>query len=413
MPSGTTQPRRFAGGGVLPFLLLALLCASATPAAAQGAGGPEWPQFRFGPRGLGFNPQETLISPGNVASLERAWSTPIGETIFTSAAVSNGRVYVGTLGGRLLALDAQSGAILWSRPPDALAGDTVWTSPAVANGLVYFAANRPVAVVYALDAATGATVWSAAPLFSIIVSSPVVSDGTLYLAFNDHTILALDAATGATRWTADAGSGMYASPAVAGGRLFVTVHNRGLLALDAQTGVEEWLAPLAGPQWSSPAAGHGRVFVGSRDDERVFAFDARTGAMSWSTPVGAWVHTSPALAGGVVYAGANDGRLHALDAATGQVRWSRQVAPTGGIFGGATVAGGVVYAASGQGDGKVYALDAATGQPLFSSFVGDGDQSGDGEWVNASPTVVGDTVYLGTYEGEDSVVSAFRLPTTP
>ena len=395
-----------------PSPALLVLLALGLPAAAQEVLTPgEWDQFRFGTRHLGWNPHETVLSPSNVGGLVKRWSTPIGETTFTSAAVAGGRVYVGTLGGKLFALDAATGAILWSRPPDALAGDTVWTSPVVADGVVYFAANRPTAVIYALDAATGATLWSEGLTFSLMVSSPVVNEGVLYLAFNDHSIVALDAATGATRWTADAGAGMYASPAVADGRLYVTVHNRGLLALDAGSGAFLWLAPMAGPQWSSPAAGKALVYVGSRDDERLYAFHAATGATAWSAPLGEWVHTSPALANGMVYAGANDGRLSAFDANTGQPRWSRALAPTGGLFGGPTVANGVVYATSGQGDGKLYAVDALTGQPLFNAFVGDGDQSGDGEWVNASATVSGGAVYVGTYEGDDSVVSAFTLPT--
>jgi outer membrane protein assembly factor BamB len=398
MPSGTHR--------LLPAF--ALLTALAPVAHAQAPG--DWTQFRFGARHLGSNPAERVLSPANVAGLERRWSTPIGETIFTSAAVADGRVYVGTLGGRLVALDAETGDVLWSRPTDALKGDSVWTSPAVADGVVYFAANRPTAVIYALDAATGDTVWTASPNFSIIISSPVVADGVVYLAFNDHSLFALDAATGAVRWTADAGSGMYASPALAEGRLYVTVHNRGLLALDADTGSQLWLAPMPGPQWSSPAVARGRVFVGSRDDRRVYAFDAVTGATSWTATLGEWVHTSPAYSRGVVYAGANDGKLYALDARSGRQLWSRPLAPTGGIFSGPTVANGVVYATSGLGDGKLYAVRATTGEPLFSAFVGDGDQSGDGEWVNASATVSGGAVYVGTYESEDSVVTKFALP---
>jgi outer membrane protein assembly factor BamB len=115
------------------------------------------------------------------------------------------------------------------------------------------------------------------------------------------------------------------------------------------------------------------------------------------------------VAGGAVYVGANDGRLWALDVLTGQKIWATSVAPTGGIFAGPTFANNVVYVTSGQGDGKLYAVDAITGFVFGSQFVGDGDQSGDGEWVNASPTVAGGSVYVGSYESEDSVVTKFGL----
>jgi outer membrane protein assembly factor BamB len=116
------------------------------------------------------------------------------------------------------------------------------------------------------------------------------------------------------------------------------------------------------------------------------------------------------VAGGTVYVGSENGRLIALNAKNGRERWSATLAAGSGIFSGPVVANGVVYATSGLGDGKLFALNAATGQTLFSAFVGDGDGSGDGEWVNASPTVSNGVVYIGSYEGEDSVVAAFGLP---
>jgi outer membrane protein assembly factor BamB len=413
MPSANgPRPTSSIPNGRMVLSALIVLSAAAGAAHAQAPAAGDWSQFRFGAQHLGVNPAETVLSASNVGGLVRRWSTVIGDTIFASPAVVDGRVYVGTLGGQLCALDAETGAVLWRRPVDALPGDTVWTSPAVANGVVYFAANRPFAVLYALDAATGATVWTASPNLSIVIASPTVADGVVYLAYNDHSIVALDAATGATRWTADAGAGMYSSPAVASGSLYVAVHNRGVLALDAGTGAQRWLAPMAGPQWSSPAVADRTVYVGSRDDERLYAFAAATGAPIWSAPLGAWVHSSPAVAGRRVYVGGNDGRLHARDARTGQQLWAAELAPSGGIFSGPTVANGVVYATSGQGDGKLYAVDAVTGQVLFNAHVGDGDQSGDGEWVNASPAVAHGMVFVGSYENEDSVVTAFGLPQT-
>jgi outer membrane protein assembly factor BamB len=36
----------------------------------------------------------------------------------------------------------------------------------------------------------------------------------------------------------------------------------------------------------------------------------------------AYVDSSPAVAGGTVYVGNDDGKVHALDAATGHLRWA-------------------------------------------------------------------------------------------
>jgi outer membrane protein assembly factor BamB len=58
-------------------------------------------------------------------------------------------------------------------------------------------------------------------------------------------------------------------------------------------------------------------------DSRVFAVNRRTGKPAWKF-TGAWgaYHSSPVVRRGSVYAGNDDGRLYAIDARTGALRWS-------------------------------------------------------------------------------------------
>ena len=104
------------------------------------------------------------------------------------------------------------------------------------------------------------------------------------------------------------------------------------------------------------------VYVGS-DDDKVYALDAATGQLRWSYTTGDEVVSGPAVAGGTVYVGSDDDKVYALNAATGHLRWSYT---TGGVVvSGPAVAGGTVYV--GSDDHKVYALNAATGD-LRSSY---------------------------------------------
>jgi outer membrane protein assembly factor BamB len=66
----------------------------------------------------------------------------------------------------------------------------------VANGIVYFRVNRPVPVVFAVNAATGVQIWRQGGPVANIISSPTVIDGRVYVAFTDGTIQALDATMG-------------------------------------------------------------------------------------------------------------------------------------------------------------------------------------------------------------------------
>ena len=52
-------------------------------------------------------------------------------------------------------------------------------------------------------------------------------------------------------------------------------------------------------------------------DGKVYALNAATGALVWSYTTGDEVSSSPAVAGGVVYVGSLDGKVYALNAATG------------------------------------------------------------------------------------------------
>ena len=402
----SARPRHATTRGLAVSLLAVLMIpagpsSQADPAAAPG----DWPQFRFGPRHLGVSPDETILSTANVDDLGKAWSTPIPSAMHSSPSVVGDRVFVGALDGKLYAADRESGEVVWSHPDDALPGDTVWTSPAVGGGRVFFAANRPSSVVYAMDAETGEELWTHS-FFHIVVASPVLVGGMVIFAYNDGTVRALDAATGATEWTSTMPSGMYASPAAAGGRVFLNVHNNGLVALDLDTGDKLWTAPIPGPQWSSPAVKGGVVYVGSRDNHTVYAFDVETGDERWHRATSEWVHTSPAVANGRVYVGNEAGDVYALRAKNGRVAWRTTLGA--GVFGGLTIANGVAYATTGLEDGKLVALDASTGDVLFSDFVGDGDGSGDGDWVVASPAVSDGAVYIGSYEG-DAMLTRFDL----
>jgi outer membrane protein assembly factor BamB len=113
--------------------------------------------------------------------------------------VANGVVYYGSfdysvaaLTGHVYALNASTGAQLWSFET----GGPVTSSPAVANGVVYISSNGN---LYALNASTGAKMWSYAA--ANIVDSPTVVNGVVYIICEPGPLLALNASTGAKMWS--------------------------------------------------------------------------------------------------------------------------------------------------------------------------------------------------------------------
>lgn len=141
---------------------------------------------------------------------------------------------------------------------------------------------------------------------------------------------------------------------------------------------------------TAPIAVGGMFVTGSRDGA-IRALDAKTGDVRWTTYTGGPLLYPPSFADQRFYAGSGDGHVYCLDAASGKVLWRFQAAPTPRvipIYGtltstwpvntGALVHEGTVYAAAGIAnfDGThVFALDAKTGkirwQKHSSSYQGD------------------------------------------
>jgi len=187
----------------------------------------------------------------------------------------------------------------------------VWSSPAVANGTVYVGSGDH--RVYALDATTGALLWSYTT-GGAVDSSPTVADGTVYVGSNDHKIYALNQTTGTLIWNYTTEGIVYSSPALADGAVFIGSSDR-VYALDVTTGALIWNYTTGWRVTSSPTVADGIVFIGCTSSTRgwiMCALNQTTGALIWSYKTGYRVDSSPALADGVVYVGSADANVYAF-----------------------------------------------------------------------------------------------------
>ena len=95
-----------------------------------------------------------------------------------------GVVYVGSGDRNIYALNASSGALLWSYTT----GGEVFSSPAVANGVVYVGSGDR--KVYGLSVGSGALLWSSTTGGVVGPSSPAVANGVVYVGSEDHKLYA-------------------------------------------------------------------------------------------------------------------------------------------------------------------------------------------------------------------------------
>ena len=142
-------------------------------------------------------------------------------------------------------------------------------------------------------------------------SSPAVINGEVYVGSNDNYVYALDAATGAYIWSYKTGNSIDSSPAVADGIVYVGSEDHNVYALNATTGTKIWSYGTGDEVESSPAVANGVVYIGS-DDNNLYALNATSGDTIWTYGTGNLVDSSPAVANGVVYVGSNDDNVYAF-----------------------------------------------------------------------------------------------------
>ncbi|MHC4914195.1 MAG: outer membrane protein assembly factor BamB family protein [Planctomycetota bacterium] len=189
--------------------------------------GRDWPMLGGTPERAGL--PVTLNPP-----LTPAWKLDTGGRVTTAAAIRDGRVFVGSLSGRIIAADLRSGAKVWEFD----AGSEVNCSPAVAGGMVYCGAQS--GKFFALDAATGEEKWSS-QCGGPVEASPAVVGGVVVFGASDHNIYMLDRKTGKKLWCFRGTNQLVgAPPVVKGNQVFAAQWIDWTYALDAATGKEQW-----------------------------------------------------------------------------------------------------------------------------------------------------------------------------
>jgi outer membrane protein assembly factor BamB len=147
-----------------------------------------------------------------------------------------------------------------------------------------------------------------------------------------------------------------------------------------------WRKPV-GPGWSSMAIVGRRLFTQEQrgDSEAVVCYDADSGAELWvhedrgrfdEALSGAGPRATPTFANGRIYTLGAMGRLNCLDAATGQVLWTRNAAEDAnatpaqwGFSASPLVSGGVVAVFVG-GENGLLAYRADSGKPAWTAATG-------------------------------------------
>jgi outer membrane protein assembly factor BamB len=285
------------------------------------------------------------------------WSFEVGGSFDAGPTYADGRVYVSSAKGKLLALDAVSGRPLWSYST----GDELVTRPTVGGGLVF--ATGASDTLFAVDQETGAWKWQyrreAPGEFTIRgAARPLFASGRVYAGFADGYAVCLQASDGTVTWTKDLGQGKPYADVDAGpladeaGRVYFGSFATGLFALEGDSGAIAWTVALPGITALSVDPAGGRVHAGGAGF--LEALDRADGAARWKLSLGTDRSvTGLSTANNLLLASTGSGPLLFVDASSGELR--RAFDPGRGVSAAPTTRPGRALVLSNRG--YVYALD--------------------------------------------------------
>ncbi len=407
--------------GGLGAILLGTLSMTAQAAVPQHdrAITADWASWQGELSGDRFAPS-TPITPQNVSHLTESWAFtfPRITGTFTSSqpAVVGNTLYVGSNDAKFFALNATTGATLWSFDLTSVVGpvgstpNPVRDGAAVSNGVVYFGDNR--GYLYALNALTGTLRWAIRldPANPDVqeTGSPTVYDGLVYIGTsNDENnfqesnqnypcctargqVVAVSAATGAVAWR------HYTVPAAQ-----VTGTWPSGATQYGPSGASVWSTPVINPAAGLLYVGTGNNYTGSTSEaDSVLALNLRTGKVAWSYQAQPDTYTTtcddptlaptycPAKAAGnahdwdissgslyrvdgrtILGIGDKAGVYRAFDAVTGKLLWTQHLVAnpntqggnSGIVWGGSTDGHRIYVATWFANPGVMYALNPSTG----------------------------------------------------
>jgi outer membrane protein assembly factor BamB len=368
------------------------------PAEATG-----WPQYGRDGWNTRSSPDPTLPSPA-APGVSLRWRTHVDGSVTGTPTVVDGRVYVGTWGKSMYALNAATGAVVWRTTLPA----PVDGSASLSDGLVLVGAGP---TLYALRADTGAIAWSHA-FTGRLWASPTMQGGDLFVGVDaDRGYVArLVPATGALVWQVptapqpNSGARVWASPLAPGGSGLVVVGTSpgtdtgqpatmdSLLALDRADGHLVWshrFFPYDTNQETTPevtramnrdisgtphlAVVAGRpVVLASEKHGPAWAVDLGTGALlhgSHLLEMRTALVGSGGYADGVEVISSTDAdRIAGFDAATGDLLWEQSLPST--AFAPVAIGNGLAWIGSYAGQLKAY--DLHTGREVAALDAGGG-----------------------------------------
>lgn len=352
-----------------------------------------WGSFRNGPENWGI--AKTALPE----KLTLKWSVKIAEGTSSTAAIADGHVYIGTLGGDLLCLQLSDGKEVWKyRSAEVVAANSFApgfnAAVAIDQNSVYLGDDQ--GFFHAVDRATGKRRWQI-ETEGEIVGGAQIHNGNVIFGSHDGYLYCHKAETGERVWAVETNGPVNATPCIAGKYTFTTGCDKPILrVVDLELGKQASEIPLNSLLIAAAAVRDDILYFGT-DNGTVTALDWQTKKTVWEYAVPGreqQIHSSPAVTEDLLVIGSRGKRVDCLERKTGKLVWSFSCRAK--IDSSPVIVGKHVY--FGASDKNVYGVTLADGTPVFKEFVRNA--------VTGSPAVADGRLVIGT-ESTNGQIACF------
>ncbi len=378
--------------------------------AGAAPGGSQWTSAGQNIQNTRYQSSETAIGVGNVAQLGVKWAFTTEGDVSATPAVDGSKVYVPDWKGNLYAIDRSTGLQVWTTKISAatgVPGDKARATPVISGNKVIVGTQGNLAVgggggrMLAFDKNTGALLWNTtldSHFAAIVTQSAVVHGNRVYVGVASleealaafipgypccsfqGSMLALDVNTGAIVWKTAMVPAGYSGGAIWGSSPAIdTRRGQVYIATGNNYSIPQPALDCVGDADGDPDAQ--RACIDPRNHiDSIVALDLKTGAIRWATaalPFDAW--TVACIFGG----GSNCPEPAGPDYDFGQAPALFTVKPSGNGAPRDLVG-------AGQKSGQFWALDPDTGAVVWVTVAGPGGTAGGLQWGSA---VDGQRVY--------------------
>ena len=335
---------------------------------------------------LGGNPEHDGEAFNEVEPpLTLIWRSSVGYAPNGNLTAAHGKLFVATMGGKVVALDHETGTSLGSID----LGKSIGKGIALDGLHGYFGRVGGNKTLFSYEFRNGIYVWK--KKIGSVESMPLIVGELLYVTTAKGELFCLDAETGAEKWRFKSGKPFHSTPTKSEGLIYAANDSGYVYALNASNGKLKWKQLTGAPVFSSPIV-HGTDLFVANLSGGIYSLDKITGEINWEIREEGSFYSMPAIGNDGLYIASGIGILYKIDLSQGNIIWRSDLSAP--VSEGLLVSGDYIYV--GSLNHYIYSLSAETGEIVWSEKL-------DGR-VKTAPIEHAGMIYIGA---EDKYVYAY------